>query len=349
MYRWVDQSDLAARTGIVVAAYFSPKPSDQMVYDLLWMTLGDTHHYVPLEQVCVVVDGDARTTRLADEIRAQLLGQHGTSFQLLPLPENRGKFWALREGVRALLQSHPQVDFMVMRDGDGDHAASAVPQLVRAACHLEAVYSHLCLLVIGARPSRHHPMDWFRGELETLLDGLTVDALAYAAAREGRALNLSHCARGVVPDISSGFKVYGREIARQLFLEHEPVLATLSAEDYWHYGPETVAVVEALQRGCVMAETLRLTWDGQPTSSFGEFKHLALYGELLTWVYARLEIPLRVAAQLYDNRAPAMALRTMTEGRALLEALRTYVLEKLVRFRGDEEELPKAPPGLPFL
>jgi hypothetical protein len=313
------------------------------------MTLGDSHHYLPLEQVCVVVDGDERTARHADEIRATLLAQQGATFQLLPLPQNRGKFWALREGVRALLQSHPELDFLVMRDGDGDHAASAIPQLVRAACYLQEIYGHLRLLVIGARPSRHRPMDWFRGELETLLDQLTLDALAYAAAREGRALNLSHCSGPSVPDISSGFKVYGREIARELFLDHKPVLATLSVEDYWHYGPETVAVVEALHHGCVIAETLRLTWDGQPTSSFGEFKYLSLYGELLAWVYARLELPLKVAAQLFDNRAPGMALGTTGEGRALLSSLRAYALEKLGAFRGDAQDPPAPTSSLPFL
>jgi hypothetical protein len=32
-----------------------------------------------------------------------------------------------------------------------------------------------------------------------------------------------------------------------------------------------------------------------------------------------------------------------------LDALRIYVLEKLARHRGDGQEIPKAPPGLPFL
>ena len=57
-------------------------------------------------------------------------------------------------------------------------------------------------------------MGWARGELETLLDRVTLDALAYRLAREGRALNLAHCCGDGVPDLSTGYKVYGRDVAR---------------------------------------------------------------------------------------------------------------------------------------
>ena len=348
MHRWIDQAELAGKTGIVIAAYFSAKPSDDMVRHLLWMTLGDTHHYVPLDQVCVVVDGDERTARLAGEIQNRLLQEHGSSFDLLPLAENHGKLWAVRQGMRRLLEAHAQIEYLVTRDGDGDHALSAVPQLVRTAAFLQETYRHLRMIVLGARPSRHRPMGWIRGELESLLDQLTLDALAYALARQGRALNLCHCSGHSVPDISSGYKVYGREIATELFRQSEPQLATLSTADYWHFGPETVAVVEGLCLGAAMAETVRLTWDGQPTSSFGDFTHQALYGELLTWVYARLDVPLAVAAQLYDNRVPSLALGTEKAGKETLASLREYVLARLAAFRREPEASP-AHPGLPFL
>lgn len=350
MDRWLDQSELSQITGVVVPAYFSARPSDTMVQDLLWMTLGDCHHYVPLDHVVTVVDGDERTARLVKAIKDELADEHGSSFRTLILPENRGKLWAIKEGISHLLDAEPELEYFVIRDGDGDHDMSEVPSLVRTASYLAEAQKSSHVIAIGSRRSRHHPMGWIRGELETLLDSVTLDALAYHLAQSGRAMNLSNClGQGQVPDLSSGFKVYGQEIARELFLEGEPRMACLSAEDYWHYGPETVTIVEAILRDTVIGEKLRLTWDGQPATSFGEFKHVSLYGELLAWVYARLQVSLEAAAQFYDNHAAHALLHTTGEGRELLDAVRRYGLQKLVTYRGLSKPVPEAKPILPFL
>jgi hypothetical protein len=348
--RWIDQTALAAMTGMVVPAYFSARPSDEMVSHLLWMTLGDCTHYVPLEHIWVVVDGDARTARILETVRQRLQAAYGTTCHALVLPENRGKHGATQAGIIALLASQPAVQYIVIRDGDGDHAAADVPALVRAALSLTETYGQPRVMVIGSRRSRHRPMGWVRGELETLLDQVTLDALAYTLARAGKVLDLSHCLRqGDVPDLSSGYKVYGRDIARELFVEHAPHWATLSVHDYWHYGPETVPVVEGLLAGAILGQVPRLTWDGQPASSFGDFHHVSLYGELLAWVYARLEIPLDVAAQFYDNHVPLLTLRTTDQGNETLAALRHHALAKVQHYRGDAEAIPPAKPLLPFL
>ena len=349
MEYWIEQSVLAEKTGVVIPAYFSGKPPDEMVTHLLWMTLADTHHYVPLDNVWVVVDGDARTVRLLEPLRERLWQEHGSAIHILPLPENRGKLAALKEGITALLAANPAVQYIALRDGDGDHLPSFIPPLVRAADSLANAYAHSNLIVIGARRSRHRPMGWVRGELEALLDQVTLDALAYALARQGRALNLRHCVGDAVPDLSSGYKVYGRQAAQQLFVQHEPQMACLSATDYWHYGPETVTIVESLLSGTILAEVQRLTWDGQPTTSFGEFRHVALYGELLAWVYARLEIPLAVAAQLYDNYTPSMLLRTTAQGNEAVDAVRAYALEKVKTYRGEQGPIPAPMPVVPFV
>ena len=350
MHRWIDQSEIARITGTVVPAYFSGKPSDEMVLALLRMTLSDCPHYLPLGHVWVVVDGDRRTTRLLEGLRDEMLREHGSTFGLLPLPENRGKLWAMKVGSAALLDAQPAVQFIVIRDGDGDHAMSEVPSLVRAGLHLANAFGSTRVIAIGSRRSRHHPMGWVRGELETLLDAVTVDALSYALARHGQALDLSNCLiDSSVPDLSSGFKAYGRDMAESLFSDSEPDLASLSASNYWHYGPETVTVIEAVLEGCALGEKLRLTWDGQPTTSFGEFGHQALYGELLAYVFTRLEIPLAVAAQFLDNRAPRLALRTSTQGREMLVSLREYVLCRVQSHRGKASPIPLARPTLPFL
>jgi len=349
MQLWNDQSTLAHSTGMVIPCYFSATPTDETVYHLLWMTLGDCHHYVDLAKICVVVDGDERTTNIAERVRERLWLEHKQTFLLLPLPENKGKLWAVQEGMRSLLSQNPQLLYLVTRDGDGDHGVADMPALLRAAGLLHETYGHSRIIVLGARRSRHHPMGWIRGELETLLDQVTLDALAYALARQGRALNLAHCHAATVPDLSSGYKIYGRRMAEMLFVESQPLCAGLSAYDYWHFGPETVPVVEAVLSGGVLAELQRLTWDGQPATSFGEFQHIRLYGELLAWVYARLEIPLEVAAQFYDNHVPALALRTMSQGAETLAQLREHALGKLARQGNSQGPVPAPGPSLPFM
>lgn len=339
---WLDHAALGRLTGMVVPAYFSAAPSDDLVRRLLWMTLGDCRHYLPLRHVWVVVDGDARTLRLVDEVRRRL-GEGDDTFHLMALPENEGKFAAMRHGMRGLLSACPDVRYAVVRDGDGDHAVSDLPHLARAAARLAEAYGHTHLIVAGSRGSRHRPMGWARGELETLLDRVTLDALAYRLAREGRALNLAHCCGDGVPDLSTGYKVYGRDVARYLFVEAEPNLAGLSSEDYWHFGPETVTIVEAALAGAEFAKVRRLTWDGQPTSSFNEFRHVRLYGELLTWVMARLEIPTVVAARLFDNAARPLLLGTMAAGAETLAELRATVLGR------GAGVVPPPPSALPFV
>jgi hypothetical protein len=346
---WVDQSEWALRTGVIVPAYFSAKPSGETVSHLLWMTLSDCHHYLPLEQVWVVVDGDRRTAGLAEDLRGQLQRNGHGSLNILPLSENMGKLGAIQAGMCALLAAHPRLQWIVIRDGDGDHMMSVTPQLVRTALFLEQAYGHSRVIVIGARTSRHRPMGFARGELESLLDQVTLDALAYVLARRGQALDLRHCLGHTTPDLSSGFKVYGRQIAESLFVKAEPRLLTLSESDYWHYGPETVTVIEAVLQGVVLAEALRPTWDGQPTTSFGEFRLLSLYGELLAWVFARLDIPIDVAACFFDRLVPGMTLRTTAEGRDLLDGLRRHALEKALSYRSEDGPIPPAAPLAPFV
>jgi len=338
------QEALGRATGVVVPAYFSAAPTDDLVRRLLWMTLGDSHHYLPPEQVWVVVDGDARTARLAAEVQEALRERVGRTFHLLPLAENGGKFRAVREGVRGLLGRHPEVRYVAIRDGDGDHALSDLPALLRAAEECAAARGDSNVLVAGSRASRHHPMGWVRGELETLLDRVTIDALAYHLARQGRALDLTRLpAPNGVPDLSSGYKVYGRHAAERLFVEATPHLASLSERDYWRYGPETVPVVEAALAGATLAETARVTFNGQPTSSFGDFHVVALYGALLGWVFTRLEIPLPVAAQLYDNAACRMLLGTAGPGAETLDAVRAHALERAAAHCGGGAIPPPCP------
>lgn len=339
---------ITPHAGVVIPAYFSSKPSDDTVRELLWLTVRDCPHYVSPDNTWLVVDGDKRTATLAAETNHRFKERYGQPFQLLSLPTNGGKLWAVREGLARLLSQGESIRFAIIRDGDGDHLPEHIPALVAAAEALQRFYGHTRLIVIGARSSRHHPIGWVRGELETLLDYVTLDAVSWALAREGRSPDLQHCRGADPPDLSSGYKLYGRAEAERLVTD-EPVLATLSPSDYWHYGPETCTIVEALLRDTVVAQIARLTWERQPTTSFGEFAHTDLYGELLLWVYARLNVQLETATRIFDRRTAALRLRTTPEGRQALDVLRARVLGRLAARLGSDRVRPSGNEVLSFL
>ncbi len=347
MEHWSSQAQLGQETAVVVPVYFSAKPSDATVERLLRITLMDCRHYLPPEQVWAVVDGDARSAAILARVADELAADAGGGIRVMVLPENRGKLGALRAAMAAILREQPHVRWLAVMDGDADHMIAVLPRLTRAAFFLAEVYGHDLVLAIGARASRTQPMGWVRGELERLLDGLTLEACSHALAREGRALDLSQCLGVATPDLSSGFKVYGRGLAERLFDGPEPNYATLSPRDCMRYGPETVTIVEMILAGGIMGEVLRPTWDGQPATSFGEFGVVEMYGELLAWVWARLDIPTLAAAQMYDNWQRRIALGTTSQGVELVRRVRSHALGRLAEWQGQESP-PAARPILPF-
>lgn len=61
---------------------------------------------------------------------------------------------------------------------------------------------------------------------------------------------------------------------------------------------------------------------------------VGLYGELLAWVVTRLDIPIGVAAQMFDNRACTLLLRTTAEGAETLGLVRRHALERAAAHLG---------------
>jgi len=343
MQSWISQNEMAHRCGMIIPVYFTADTSAGLIRHLLTITLQDTPHYLPWEQVWLVTDGDQRAAQILAELRPEL-----GPYNILAEDENHGKLWVVREGMRTALNSYPKLLCLLTRDCDGDHSISDLPALVRAADYAGEAYGHTRLLVLGARRSRRRPMGWLRGELELLLDEVTLDAVQFHLARLGRPLPLALCMQATGVDLNSGYKLYGRELAQQLFVNQEPAFAGIPEVDYWHYGPETCPVVEALLAEAVLAEVPRLTWDGQPTSSFGSFDPTHLYGCMLRWLFNRLDIPLGVAACWYDNRAAGLNLRSTAEGQELLARLRIFALAQLQE-QCRAAELPPPLLTLPFV
>jgi len=313
-------------TGMVVPVRFTGKTPICLAENLLALTLDNLQKYLRPENVCLVVDGDERSLKVATKVRDEFSKSGAGAFQLLHLEENRGKHYAVTEGILRLV-GNESIHHFVVRDCDADHFISDLPNLVRSACHISAQERTDRVLVIGRRIDRHRPLGFGRGQMEELCNRVLLDAMNYRLAKESRILNTQYYAPyGDVPDFKSGYKLYSRGVA-QLVFRRKPRLLCLSAKDYWRHGAEPIPIVEAVLAGAVIGEMNRTTFDVQPTTTFTESSAMDMHVKTLAWAFCRLRVPLKCAEQMFNNHIPRLQLANDDAGRERLQAIRRDTLK----------------------
>jgi hypothetical protein len=312
---------LQSATGVVIPVYLPDQVDTQQGAALLRETtasycaqLGDP------STICLSVDGERFGAQAAQEI-AQKFGT-----QVYLAPENRGKLAAARNGVQLLLQK-PHCRYLAVVDPDGDHFAHELHNLVRAALHIAAYTGDDRVLVLGRRISRHRPLGFLRGELEELADRVLLDALAYRAAITGRPLRLEYATTlDEFPDFHSGYKLFSRRTAEDVFVG-EPQLAGVSEACYYRHACEAVMAVEGLERGATLGVVNRSTINEQPISTFGLLNLSRLVADKIIWPCKRLEVPARFVRQWMANHAPRLLLNTLAPaGQDELNRIQEHVL-----------------------
>jgi hypothetical protein len=321
---YLSESQVKDIAGMVVPAWFSRKTTTALAERLLALTLDNYEQYVRAENVCLVVDGDKRSLRIARKVQ-KALAKGGVAFDVLCLEENRGKHYAVKEGVLRLMRNRG-IEYFVVRDCDADHFICDLPNLVRSAHHISVSEKTDRVLVIGRRIDRHRPLGFFRGEMEELCNRVMLDSFNYWLARRGRVFNAQYYAPyGNVPDFKSGYKVYSRGLARRIFTR-QPRLLCLEEKDYWRHGAEPIVMIEAVVAGSTIGEMNRTTFDVQPTTTFTESSAMDMHVKTLAWMFCRLGIPLACAEQMFDNHIPRLLLVTDTAGRKQLDVLKRDTL-----------------------
>jgi hypothetical protein len=278
--------------------------------------------------ICLSVDGEPFGGHLAQELACR----YGTSLSLAPV--NRGKLWAVRDGVRALM-ARADLAYVAVVDQDGDHFAHELLNFVWAAQHIEANGGSDRVLVIGRRSSRHRPMGFLRGELEEFADRVLLDALAYHGAISGIPLRLEYAfALDEFPDFHSGYKLFSRAVAEDVFLG-EPRLEGVTEDCYYRHACEAVMTVEAMLHGGYLGMVNRSTMNEQPITIFGLFNLTQLVADKIIWPCRRLGIPVAFVRQWMSNHTTRLLLLTLApEGREELMRIRRLVLATL---SGEEE------------
>ena len=104
--------------GMVIPIWFPPALTDGQVRETLLTTLHDCEHYLPWEHVVLVVDGDARSAAIVQELQRTWRQRHGQAFEVVYSDENRGKGFAVFRGAEWFLERR-ELQFLTVRDADG--------------------------------------------------------------------------------------------------------------------------------------------------------------------------------------------------------------------------------------
>lgn len=313
--------------GMVIPVWFPPNLSSEQVRESLLVTLHDCDHFLPWEHVVLVVDGDVRSYPIVQELQKSCRQQHGQSFDVIYSADNRGKGYAVVRGVQWFLEK-PYLEYLTIRDADGDHALNDLVNLMRLALALRASERTDALIIVGRRNNPHRALGWIRGEFETLLNRVLVDAVRFALAQRQQVLNTRYFSlSGEFPDLHSGYKVYSRSVCAlmvQATWERPPWVGP----EIYRYGVEAVPFIEGVMAGASVGEITRLSREPE-FSGHGGFARPEANGSVLLWTFLRLIISGDHAATILDNHLARLALWTDPYGRASLEELRRYVLERL--------------------
>ena len=323
----------------VIPAWFSEDLSDEDVARFLTITLADAQVWSKPDDVVLVADGQERVARIAGEVADTL--PEGTG-EVRLLPENRGKGGALVAGLEICL-AKPDVTHVAVRDADGDHLASDVPNLFRLARQMQEDLGRDDVLVVGGRSDVTRPMGLERGEYERLLNDVVWNALTFALAAQGTAANTQYWAPyGPYPDLQSGFKLYTRASAQTAVAALTEAQDGETDADVLRWGCELLPVIAVVGTGGTLGQVVRLAIEEQPVTAYAGIVRHTTYGRKATWCLRRLGLPGDVARQILDNALLRCPLYRSQAYRDELLEMRRYVLAGLSAEAGP-------PPAFPML
>lgn len=308
-------------TGIVIPVYLPDNPNRTQSAVLIRDTVIACREQISdPSMICLSVDGADKGADVAE----QLAREYGVTAVVAPI--NRGKLQGVREGVCRLL-ARPNPNYIAVLDDDNDHFANELLNFVRAAEHILEQTGDNRLMILGRRISRHRPMGMLRGELEDLADRLLLQALTYHAAVVGEPLKLEYATLlDSAPDFHSGYKLFSRQTAADVFLP-PPQTVGLNEITTYRHAVEAVMTVEAVVSGARLGVVNRSTYNRQPVSKFGLIDRAQLTADMIIWPCKRLGVPGSFVQQWMNNETAALLLATLVpEGKHELEAVYRQVV-----------------------
>jgi len=321
-------------TGMIIPAWHPDSMPALEIEQIMTPGLADGTLFAKPRNVLLVADGSPATVRAARNIHARLGG-----FDILALKRNVGKGGAVAAGIRRLL-ANSAIRFIVVRDHDNDHLVNDAPNLVRLADHIVRSEGHDRVVTLGRRSSIHRSLGFIRGEFETMMNDVIMDAAFFALARSGQTLNTRYVAAyDRVPDMQSGFKCYTRATAKLLIRALDDIGRVTPELDLPRHGAEVPPLVETLLAGGIVGEIGRLAQERPPMTTYDRAGRFQVKGTVLTWTLQRTGVPLPTARQIFQNAIVRRVMAKDRRGLADLLRLVNDVLIKLSKYRGEKADL----------
>ena len=325
--------------GMLIPVWFPPSLTADQVRENLLVTLHGCEHFLPWDHVVLVVDGDVRSYPIVQELQESCRQQHGQAFDLIYCAENRGKGYAVFLGAQWFLERQ-DLEYLTIRDADGDHALNDLVNLMRLAFTLRVSEGTEALIIVGGRNHPHRALGWIRGEFETFLNRVLVDSARFALAQHQHILNTRHFSlSGEYPDLHSGYKVYSRRVC-ELMVERPWDRPPWVGAEIYRYGVEAVPFIEGVMAGAIVGEITRLSQEPH-FSGHDAFARSEANGSILLWAFLRMGIMPQQALALLDNHLSRLTMWTDPQGKAFLLDLRRYVLEGLGRSAQESQPPPE--------
>jgi glycosyltransferase involved in cell wall biosynthesis len=332
--------------GMVIPVWFPASLTADQVRESLLVTLDDCEHFLPWDHVVLVVDGDVRSYPIVQALQESCRQQHGQTFDVIYSPDNRGKGYAVVRGAQWFLEKQ-YLEYLTIRDADGDHALNDLVNLMRLALALRVSEGTDALIIVGRRNHPHRALGWIRGELETLLNRVLVDAARFALAQRQQVLNTRYFSlSGEYPDLHSGYKVYSRRVCElmvQAVWERPPWVGP----EIYRYGVEAVPFIEGVMSGAIVGEITRLSRESE-FSGHGGFAQAEANGSVLLWTFLRLGMGASQAGAILDNHLARLTLWSDQQGRQTLLMLRQFMVENQLRTATERQIVPDIKLGLYF-
>ena len=317
---------MRGQLGCVVPVWYPEHMPEDEMRGFLAATLADAELFLAPERIALVVDGCARAISPTHQVAEGFAERAGAEPQVIVKPHNEGKAAALCDGFERLL-ADDAITAICARDGDADHDIYDLPQLFRLLCQMREQEGGDHVFVVGCRGSLTRPLGFARGMLEPVLNRVTMAAVNHHLAADGQAVDERYTGRyEPFPDFQSGYKLYTRSAAKVVVQGLRAADQTRGDLDVMRWGSEFITTVELLARGFVPGAIYRLTWDGQPQTTFDESNLPASFSCQLSWLFDRLRTPASAASVMLDNALSASDYVTAPDGEGRLAAIREQVI-----------------------
>ncbi len=278
---------------MIIPTWFSDKISKDDIRTMLDKNLSNTERYLLPKHNFIYLDGIPYVDNFIKNEVERIC--HGSRFVLSEQNDGKGK--GVEEGLKQGLKE-PEIQWLCVRDADGDHRLEDLPNLIELANQMQQECGDVPICIVGGRAKLEPPLTMYRAAYEVILNQCFDAAIKYALAQRQQTVNqLYYRQYRTVPDLQSGYKLFNRKAAE---FAVEGFSTNADRLDVYRLGAEVIPYFEIVLNGGIIGERLRATYREQPTSAYASIKRAEFYAAKMRWAFNRCELSTENAAKILD-------------------------------------------------